>query len=105
MVDRADSSPGGPAILRPIVAGRLRSRGRARYNRRVRLHAVLAVLAFAALAGGCFRVAPYERATLARPDMSLGGDPDLTAGEDHARAYREGSTGGARMKAGGCGCN
>lgn len=64
----------------------------------------LLVVALAA-AAGCARVMPHERETLARPDMELGGNADLASGEDHARAYREGSTGGPRSKAGGCGCN
>lgn len=58
-----------------------------------------------ASAAGCARVMPHERETLARPDMELGGNADLAAGEDHARTYREGSSGGPRSKAGGCGCN
>jgi hypothetical protein len=57
------------------------------------------------LLGGCHRVAAYQRETLARPDMELGAAPDLGQGEDHARAYREGATGGGTGKAGGCGCN
>jgi hypothetical protein len=55
--------------------------------------------------GGCARVAPYERETLARRDMALTADADLTAGEEHAVAYREGSSGGGAAKGGGCGCN
>jgi hypothetical protein len=54
---------------------------------------------------GCARVAPYERETLARPDMTLGANPDLTAGEEHGIAYREGSSGGGEARTGGCGCN
>jgi hypothetical protein len=50
-------------------------------------------------------VAPYERETLARRDMQLGDHPDLAAGEEHARNYREGSMGGGEAKGGGCGCN
>lgn len=64
----------------------------------------LAVLAGLATAGACARVAPHQRETLSRSDMVLGTSP-LTAGENHAREYREGSTGGSRGKAGGCGCN
>lgn len=64
------------------------------------------VLLLAVAAGsGCLRVQAHQRGTLARPDMELGAFSDLQGGEDHARAYREGSTGGARAKAGGCGCN
>ena len=58
-----------------------------------------------ALAGGCARVAPYERETLARRDMELSGTAALRAGEEHAQAYREGSSGGGDAKGGGCGCN
>lgn len=57
------------------------------------------------LAASCVRVRPHEREILARPDMQLGGHAELRAGEDHARAYREGSIGGAEAKSGGCGCN
>lgn len=64
---------------------------------------VIAVLAL--LTGGCVRVLAHQRETLARPDMELGSAPELSAGEDHARAYREGATGGGTGKAGGCGCN
>jgi hypothetical protein len=47
----------------------------------------------------------YQRGTLARPDMELGAGEDLSRGEEHARAYREGAIGGGGGKAGGCGCN
>ncbi|MCX5741377.1 MAG: DUF4266 domain-containing protein [Proteobacteria bacterium] len=62
------------------------------------------VFAIASLTG-CTRVHAYQRETLARPDMELGAFARLSSGEDHARAYREGSTGGTKGKAGGCGCN
>jgi hypothetical protein len=65
--------------------------------------AVLVVAALAAI-GGCMRVPPHRRETLARPDM-LSEQPDLVSGEEHARAYREGSSGGGRVRGGGCGCN
>lgn len=57
------------------------------------------------LASSCVRVHAHQRGTLARPDMELGSTPDMASGEDHARAYREGATGGGTGKAGGCGCN
>lgn len=63
------------------------------------------VLAFAASLLACQRVAPYQRETLARPDMQLGAQADLLAGEQHAQAYREGSSGGGDPRGGGCGCN
>ena len=56
-------------------------------------------------ASACATVAPYERERLARPDMELGRNADARAGEEHATAYREGSTGGMGSSGGGCGCN
>jgi len=57
------------------------------------------------LASACATVAPYERERLARPDMELGRNADARAGEEHATAYREGSSGGMGSSGGGCGCN
>lgn len=54
---------------------------------------------------GCATVAPYERETLAREDMQLSRSADLTAGTQHATAYREGSAGATGAAGGGCGCN
>lgn len=70
----------------------------------VQMKVPLSLLSLIALAG-CARVAPYERETLARRDMELGENAELTAGEEHAVAYREGSSGGGTAKGGGCGCN
>ena len=53
----------------------------------------------------CATVAPYERERLAKPDMDLGRNADARAGEEHATAYREGSSGGLGSSGGGCGCN
>jgi hypothetical protein len=53
----------------------------------------------------CHRVAPYERETLARRDMQLSANSELLSGEQHAQAYREGSSGGGDARGGGCGCN
>jgi hypothetical protein len=54
---------------------------------------------------GCATVAPYERERLAKPDMQLERNGDASAGEEHATAYREGSSGGGSSAGGGCGCN
>lgn len=54
---------------------------------------------------GCVAVQPYERERLARPDMELGRREEVVAGEEHATAYREGSTGAMGTSGGGCGCN
>ena len=64
------------------------------------------VIAAAMLASSsCAMVAPYERETLARTDMTLDADSELRTGEEHARSYREGSSGAGRARGGGCGCN
>jgi hypothetical protein len=53
----------------------------------------------------CATVAPYERERLAKRDMQMERNPDASAGEEHATAYREGSSGGGSSSGGGCGCN
>jgi hypothetical protein len=63
------------------------------------------VLLLVSFTGACATVAPYERERLARPDMELGRNADAKAGEEHATAYREGSSGGMGSSGGGCGCN
>ena len=63
------------------------------------------LLVLAAALAGCLRVQPHERERLARPEMILGDRDDLHRGESHARAYREGSSGGSDAQSGGCGCN
>ena len=65
----------------------------------------LSALALSLVTGACATVAPYERERLARPDMELGRNADAKAGEEHATAYREGSSGGMGSSGGGCGCN
>ena len=57
------------------------------------------------LLAACATVPPYERETLARRDMALQRNPDTSAGEQHATAYREGSGGAEGTSGGGCGCN
>lgn len=57
------------------------------------------------LVGGCATVAPYERERLSRRDMELERNGDLSAGQEHATAYREGSSGAEGASGGGCGCN
>ena len=70
-----------------------------------RFASVAVVVLIGAGSGGCATVAPYERERLARSDMELGGESDVAAGEEHATAYREGSSGGFGSSGGGCGCN
>lgn len=54
---------------------------------------------------GCAVVAPYQRERLARRDMQMQRSADASAGEQHANAYREGSSGAEGASGGGCGCN
>jgi hypothetical protein len=53
----------------------------------------------------CAAVQPYERETLARPDMTFDSNPHLSAAESHLSSTREGSSGGFGSGGGGCGCN
>lgn len=69
------------------------------------LPSILFVGAALTLLAGCATVAPYERERLARDDMQLASRGDVTAGEDHARSYREGASGALGASGGGCGCN
>jgi hypothetical protein len=65
----------------------------------------VAITAAVASVSACATVAPYERERLAQPDMELARSPDAAGGEEHATAYREGSTGAMGASGGGCGCN
>ena len=62
-------------------------------------------LACASACAACATVQPYERERLAQRDMQLEREPDASAGENHATAYREGSSGATGSSGGGCGCN
>jgi hypothetical protein len=74
-------------------------------ERCVSIMRALAATALTAALSSCATVQPYERERLAKRDMQFEPDPDGTAGEEHATAYREGSSGGSSSKGGGCGCN
>ena len=69
--------------------------------RRVAIGCAVAVLWLS----GCATVAPYERERLACRDMQLQRNADLAASQQHATAYREGSSGAEGASGGGCGCN
>jgi hypothetical protein len=56
------------------------------------------------IGSGCVTVAPYERATLARRDMSIDGNVEISTAEGHSIEVREGAAGGF-TSGGGCGCN
>jgi hypothetical protein len=56
-------------------------------------------------AGGCVRTKPWQRETLAKPEMAVDGDADRQALEHHVLSVREGAVGGFGGGGGGCGCN
>ncbi len=61
---------------------------------------------FCLLMAGCGpKVAPWERGTLAKPQMAL--DPDVldAALKRHTASSKEAASGGYGVGGGGCGCN
>jgi Domain of unknown function (DUF4266) len=62
------------------------------------------MIAVAALAG-CAQVQPWEKGTLARPEMSFDGDPLQVRFEQHIYFSKENASGGYGVGGGGCGCN
>jgi hypothetical protein len=54
---------------------------------------------------GCAPVQPWERGTLAKPQMALDPYPAQSMYREHNYISREASTGGGSTKGGGCGCN
>ena len=57
------------------------------------------------LLAGCATVQPWQRGTLARPDMALVSDPLQASLDDHVYFSKEASSGGRSFGGGGCGCN
>ncbi len=67
--------------------------------------ALVALLLLACSLAGCARVRPDERALLADPAMTFGGEGTPGAHEAHVLSNREAAFGGAEARGGGCGCN
>jgi hypothetical protein len=66
----------------------------------------LALLVVASLwVSGCTGVQPWERGTLAEPQMALDPYPEQSMYREHNYISREASSGGGSAKGGGCGCN
>ena len=71
----------------------------------------LCLLALAILGGGCATapgfttVKPHQRELLADRIMSLDGNAQERAADQHIMANREGAVGGNGTSGGGCGCN
>lgn len=68
--------------------------------------AVSALLAATTL-GGCAIAPPqpWERGNLARPEMTMGGDPLDQRFVQHIYGSKENASGGYGVGGGGCGCN
>ena len=54
---------------------------------------------------GCADVKPWQRGNLARQQMALDPNPNLTTLRHHAFESKEASQGGHAGSGGGCGCN
>lgn len=72
----------------------------------ISMHAVAIVgMSIFISACGAAPVQPWEKGTLARPEMSLEGDKLETKFAEHIYTSREGASGGSGVGGGGCGCN
>jgi hypothetical protein len=76
----------------------------------IRSAAVVAVLSAAlSTLAGCTLiqpVQPWEKGTLAKPEMTIqGSDPLEAKFADHIYSSREAASGGSGVGGGGCGCN
>jgi hypothetical protein len=67
------------------------------------LHAIQLLIMLAL--SGCLTVQPWEKGTLARPEMTFEGDPLDTKSTEHIYSSKEAASGGAGVGGGGCGCN
>lgn len=64
-------------------------------------------LMLAAALAGCADLGakPWQRGTLARPDMQFDADGVIAGFDDHVYFSKEASSGGRGFGGGGCGCN
>lgn len=71
------------------------------------MRAVLLIAVLCGLSGcaGMGQVQPWEKGTLAKPEMLFGGDRVLARYDEHIYTSREAASGGAGVGGGGCGCN
>ena len=58
-----------------------------------------------AILSGCTTVSPWQRGTLAKPEMSWNPDPLAATLDGHIYFAKEASFGGSSAAGGGCGCN
>jgi hypothetical protein len=68
---------------------------------------VLLVVLLASSLGGCAYSPPqpWERGNLAKPEMTMGGDPLDQRFVQHIYGSKENASGGYGVGGGGCGCN
>ena len=71
-------------------------------NHRLSLLLGLAVLAASA---GCATPQAWEKGNLAKPEMTMGGDPLEERYLQHIYSSKENASGGYGVGGGGCGCN
>jgi len=71
------------------------------------LACTLLALSISALSGcaSVGQVQPWEKGTLARPEMTIQGDTLESRFAEHIYSSREAASGGAGVGGGGCGCN
>lgn len=76
-------------------------------RRRAPARLALPVLLAPLLLGACAfsPPAPWERGSLARPEMALQADPLEARLQQHLYSSKENASGGASIGGGGCGCN
>ena len=68
--------------------------------------AVLAATASAVLTGCALQPPdPWEKRALAKPEMTMAGDPLADRFDQHIYASKENASGGYGVGGGGCGCN
>lgn len=65
---------------------------------------ILVVISLEIYLTGCTAVQPWERGTLAKPQMALDPYPEQSMYREHNYGSREASSGGGSAKGGGCGC-
>lgn len=58
-----------------------------------------------AACAGIQHVRPWEKGTLAKPEMAFEGDPLDSNFTEHIYFSKEGASGGVGVGGGGCGCN
>jgi Domain of unknown function (DUF4266) len=72
------------------------------------MKSILLLLICMAALGGCSSFnppQPWEKGNLAKPEMSMGGDPLDERFVQHIYSSKENASGGYGVGGGGCGCN